>query len=331
MQTMIAIQVDDILFSGPDGKRMQLAVATRFKCTTSDGLEQFMGATFDFSDDGSSVHIHQTKQITRIVDRFRKLVNEKWRPKTPMNHAADRLHAGMSPAEPNNQLTCLYAELGCSMGYMCSSTSPQMCFGFKEVSRFMANPGEKHFDALMQLFHYAIEHGHTGLIYKAWVSKYKLTVMHDADFNGELDKRLSTSGVLIFLNDNLWDWACTSQKATARSTVESEYLCMAFAAFMVLKAYNLLVHIVGEDEIETPITFFCDNQGAICEATLEHGCHTRHTAHIDWNYHFFRQYIASGFFHAQYVPTHLNLSDFMTKALAPDLFERLTMAAMHNV
>ena len=101
----------------------------------------------------------------------------------------------------------------------------------------MANPGEKHFDALMQLFHYAIEHGHTGPIYKAWVGKYKLTVMHDADFNGELDKRLSTSDVLIFLNDNLWDWACTSQKATARSTVESEYLCMAFAAFMVLKAY----------------------------------------------------------------------------------------------
>ena len=129
---------------------------------------------------------------THIVNRFRKLVNEKWQPKTPMNHAADRLHAGMSLAELNNQLTCLYAELGCSMGYMCSSTSPQMCFGFKEVSRFMANPGEKHFEALMQLFHYAIEHGHTGLIYKAWVGKYKLTVMHDADFNG--DRSSSTSG-----------------------------------------------------------------------------------------------------------------------------------------
>ena len=65
----------------------------------------------------------------------------------------------------------------------------------------MANPGEKHFEALMQLFHYAIEHGHTGLIYKTWVGKYKVTVMHDDNIDHAANVE-ACSGITLFPSYN---------------------------------------------------------------------------------------------------------------------------------
>ena len=103
---------------------------------------------------------------------------------------------------------------------------------------------------------------------------------------------------------------------------------MFVAVLEVLKVYNFLVHIVGEDRIELPIEVFSDNKGAISEATMEHGCHTKHTGHIANAYHFFRQHVQSGFIRVQYVESANNIADLLTKALAATTFERFANCAM---
>ena len=110
--------------------------------------------------------------------------------------------------------------------------------------------------------------------------------------------------------------------------MEAEYIALALAATEALKLYNLLVHIVGRDNVVEPIEFHCDSQGAIADATHKHGVHTKHTAHIANNYHFFRQYVEEGFFMLHYVKSNFNVADYLTKPLHGELFARLTKSAM---
>ena len=70
-------------------------------------------------------------------------------------------------------------------------------------------------------------------------------------------------------------------------TVEAEYIALANATYRALKVYNLLLHIVGYDNIKIPIEFYSDSQGAIAEAQKDHSVHMKHTVHIDMAYHFF--------------------------------------------
>ena len=96
----------------------------------------------------------------------------------------------------------------------------------------------------------------------------------------------------------------------------------------VLKVYNFLVHIVGEDRIELPIEVSLDNKGAISEATMEHRCHTKHTGHIANAYHSFRQHVHSGFIRTRYVESANNIADLLTKALAATTLEKFANCAM---
>ena len=212
-------------------------------------------------------------------------------------------------------------------------SNPSLSFWYKECSRFLSGFGQPMWDQVMRGLHHILRDPCKGLVYKRRGKvhgqyRFIISVYVDADYNKEQPGCKSTTGIVIFINGNIIKWKCSSQASTSRSTVEAEYLAMSAAVFEVLKVYNFLVHIVGEDRIELPIEVFSDNKGAISEATMEHGCHTKHTGHIANAYHFFRQHVQSGFIRIQYVESANNIADLITKALAAMTFEKFAKCAM---
>lgn len=60
--------------------------------------------------------------------------------------------------------------------------------------------------------------------------------------------------------------------------------------------------------------------------------HSR-TKHVDVKFHFLREQVVLCLINIQYLPTHQQIADIMTKALTPDQFQRLrdllTLTTMH--
>ena len=70
-----------------------------------------------------------------------------------------------------------------------------------------------------------------GIIFpKTGESRLQLTVFSDADMAGDIDRRRSTSGVLVFLGSALISWLSLKQKVLALSTCEAEYIVVAIVA-----------------------------------------------------------------------------------------------------
>ena len=86
----------------------------------------------------------------------------------------------------------------------------------------------------------------------------------------------------------------------------------------------MLTHMVStylSFGIITPISIFCDNQGAIFLANNYEG---KHTKYLDIRYHFIREQVRNGFLRILFVPTMENHSDPFTKNVSKILFEKFT-------
>ena len=65
-------------------------------------------------------------------------------------------------------------------------------------------------------------------------SRLQLTVFSDVEMAGDIDRRWSTSGVLVFLGLASISWLSLKQKVVALSTCEAEYVAVATAACQVV-------------------------------------------------------------------------------------------------
>ncbi|XP_066373340.1 uncharacterized mitochondrial protein AtMg00810-like [Miscanthus floridulus] len=79
-------------------------------------------------------------------------------------------------------------------------TRPDITFVVGYVSRFMEDPLEDHWAMVKRLLRYVKETVDQGNVFpKTSGSGLQLTVFSDADMTGDIDRRQSTSGVLVFL------------------------------------------------------------------------------------------------------------------------------------
>ena len=70
--------------------------------------------------------------------------------------------------------------------------------------------------------------------------------------------------------------------------------------------------------IDLPIVLYCDNTGAIF---LSKNPQSRRIKHLDYRYHFVRDYVDDGTILPAYVPTEENLADPMTKNTSRSVYD----------
>ena len=77
-------------------------------------------------------------------------------------------------------------------------------------------------------------------------------------------------------------------------------------------------------ELVTPIKIYLDNTGAIALSSAAK-FHDR-SKHIDLRYHFIRHHIHRKIFALQWIPSHKNTADILTKALPRPFFSKFLLA-----
>ncbi|XP_019189092.1 PREDICTED: uncharacterized protein LOC109183453 [Ipomoea nil] len=141
----------------------------------------------------------------------------------------------------------------------------------------------------------------------------------DSDWAGCPLDRKSTSGYAVFLGTNLVSWLSRKQRTVTHSSTEAEYKALADVSAEVTWIVSLLRELglhTGEST-----TLWCDNLGAtyLCANPMFHA----RTKHVEIDFHFVRDKVASGDLLVNFVSTKDQIADIFTKPLAGPRFAAL--------
>ena len=171
--------------------------------------------------------------------------------------------------------------------YAMVCTRPDISNAIGVVSKYMANLGKEHWNAMKYV-----------LRYLRGISDYYITFNSNSDslcdfvdsyFAGDLDKRRSTSCYVFTLAIGSLSFMSKIQDIFPLSTTEVEYSAPSHACKEEIFPRGLLREI---GRLHNSVPIFCDNQSAIHLAT--NPIYHSKTKHIDVKYHFVRQAICEG-------------------------------------
>ena len=114
-----------------------------------------------------------------------------------------------------------------------------------------------------------------------------LKVFTDADWEGNIDDKKSTSGGAFFLGKRLVSWTSKKQNCTSQSTAEAEYVAAIVNCSNIVWFKQLLEGM--KVEIKEPIVMFCDKKSTI-NISKNPVMHSK-TKHIFIKYHFVRELV----------------------------------------
>jgi hypothetical protein len=184
------------------------------------------------------------------------------------------------------------------------------------VSKYMANLGKQHWNAIKWIFRYLKGTTDYGITFVKQKS-YLLAVGYvDANYVGDLDDRRSTTGYMFTLAGGSICWKSMIQSTIAMSTTEVEYMAAAEAA----KEALWLTRLVKELGIQqVGFLLYCDSQSAIYLAKNQ-VYHAR-TKHIDVRFHKIKELVATSELLLEKIHTCENAVDMLMKPITADKFK----------
>ncbi|GKV22644.1 hypothetical protein SLEP1_g32496 [Rubroshorea leprosula] len=253
--------------------------------------------------------LSQKKYIEKVLEQFG--LHEAKAVTTPLG-AHFKLSSNLSPEmeeEKKFMARVPYASAVGSLMYAMVCTRPDISHAVSVVSRYMANPGKGHWEAVKWILWYLQGTTDVGLVYDRSANPSGNVVgFVDSDFAGDLDKRRSTTGYVFTLSGCAISWKATLQSTVALSTTEAEYMAITEAVKEALWLKGLVSDLRVE---QNEMMVFCDSQSAI-HLTKNTMYHER-TKHIQVRYHFVREVISNGDVLVEKISTDQNPANMMTK------------------
>lgn len=121
------------------------------------------------------------------------------------------------------EATCYRCTLG-ELQYL-SFTRPGISYAVNKLSQFMHAPTDEHWKAVKRVLWYLKQTASSGIrILRS--SDSNLYMYADADWAGDPNDRISSSGYILFFGPN---WSSKNQHVVARSSTEAEYKSVANA------------------------------------------------------------------------------------------------------
>ncbi|GJU82987.1 retrovirus-related pol polyprotein from transposon TNT 1-94 [Tanacetum coccineum] len=309
---ILLLYVDDMLIVGKNiGRIAQLKrdLSKSFSMKDLGPAKQIIGIRI-FRDRGAKkLHISQEQYIEKVLCRFNM----------------DKAKVVSSPLTTNFKLTdkdcpsskkniekmdrVPYASAVGILMYAMVCTKPDLAHAVGVVSRFLSNPGKKHWEAVKWIFRYLRGTSKLGITFGN--GKPMLVGFTDSDMAGNKDNMKSTSGYLMTFAGGAVSWQSRLQKCVALSTTEAEYMAATEACKELLWLKRFLQELGFKQQ---RYAVLCDNQSAIHLA--KNSMFHKRTKHIDIRYHWIRDAIEDGMFELNKVHTDDNASDMLTKAVA---------------
>lgn len=282
-----------------------------FKITFSKA-EFFVGLQIERSRDKGILKTHQNTYANEILKRF--------------NH--ENCNPIFTPAEPGIKLSSIsqntkensnfpYRQAIGSLMYLMVGSRPDIAYIVGVLSRFMENPQNEHWNAVKRVLKYLRGTTDYGITFNYDSRDTTLIAYSDADFAGDIDKRISTTGWICFVNSGPVTWSSKRQTVTATSTTEAEFIALCSVTKEVVWLRRLLKDL---DSIQKePTVVDCDNQRAITIVKTPESI--RSTIHIEIQFFFTCEKQKNKEINVQYISTNDQLADTLTKPLSREKFQ----------
>ncbi|GJZ29607.1 hypothetical protein Tco_0574254 [Tanacetum coccineum] len=204
-----------------------------------------------------------------------------------------------------------YANAVGSLMYLMVCTRPDIAYAVSVVSRYLANPGKNHWEAVKWILKYLRGTANVGLVYGTDRGNHvDVTGFVDSDYAKDPDKGRSITGYAFLVQGCVVSWKATLQHVVALSTTEAEYMALTEAVKEAIWLRGLLEELGVK--LNT-VAVNCDNQGAI-HLSRNHVFHER-TKHINVRYHFIREVLEAKTVKVLKVGTEHNAADALTKVV----------------
>jgi len=316
---ILSLYVDDILLASNNKEYVQI-------------IKEWLSSNFDMKDMGEAAYIlgvkierdRSKKMLALSQEHYIKKVLEKFHMQdckpidTPIAKG-EGLSLRMCPKTPDEKAQMEkvpYSSAVGSLMYAMMCTRPDISFAVGMVSRYQANPGQSHWKAVKRILRYLKGTADYSLCFQG--ENLQLMGYADADWEGDLDERKSTSGYVFLLSNGAISWSSKKQSCISLSTMEAEFVAFSAAVQEAVWLKRFLNHLgFGENETNS-VLVYSDSQAAIAY-TKDPKYHSK-TKHIDTKYNFVRDMVARKQVCMQYISTHKMVADPFTKAIPRDVF-----------
>jgi hypothetical protein len=318
--TLLSLYVDDILIAS-NNKEMLLEV------------KMWLSSTFDMKDMGNASYVlgveilrdrnkgilglSQKAYLKSILKRFSML---DCRPAYVPLVAGIKLSEELCPKTPEERKkmdNVPYASALGSLMYAMLFTRPDLCHAVGILSRYQKNPGVEHWKQIKHALRYVKATMDYSLCFNG--QNLQLQGYTDADWQGDLDHRKSTSGYLFTLAGGAISWCSKKQDSVALSSMEAEYIAASEAVKEAVWLKEFLSSLKIVDSVNKPVTVYCDNQAAL-KVSRDPRFHSK-SKHIEGRYHYIRDVINRlKLVCLEFLPSVDMVADPLTKSLSQVVF-----------
>jgi len=325
-KVIIAIYVDDLLLVGPDMKAIQHLkeqLSERFDMTDLGPCNYYLGIRIIRDRPNRTIHLCQSGYIKQVLKEFKF-----W---DGIKGVATPMETGLHLRKPADSYQCSHVDrtryqraIG-SLMYAMLGTRPDIAFAVSMVSRYASNPDKFHWAAVIRIFKYLRGTVNFQLTYSGRLRN--LIGYTDADFANDPDTRRSTSGYIFNVGSGALSWSSKRQHTVVLSTCEAEITATTEGTKEAVWLQRLLAQLdLKNPEASTStVVLYCDNQGAIALANNAAAFHGR-TKQLDTKQFWVKEKVADKSVQLEYVSTHDQVADGLTKPLPRDKFQQFRRA-----
>ncbi|XP_016177623.1 uncharacterized protein LOC107619899 [Arachis ipaensis] len=310
--TVILVYVDDLVLAGDDLfkiERVKQTLHDRFRIKDIGDLKFFLGLEVARSSKGIALY-----QRKNVLDLLRDTGFKHCKPaSTPMDYGA-KLSKDDGDSLPDSSD---YRKIIGKLLYL-SNTGPDISFAIGKLSQFLDCPTPNHLQAAHRILRYIKNSPAAGLFFSA-NSDLSLTGFFYFDWAGCPNSRRSVLAYCFYVGSSLVTWKIKKQVTVAVSSSEVEYQALALAT----REAQWLSYVLKDlgAFLSKPVNLYCDSKSAIYLAT--NSVFHERTKHIEADCHIVRDKLQEGLIHLLPISTHEQVTDIMTKPLAPGPFNTL--------
>jgi hypothetical protein len=317
---LVVVYVDDILIGGDAKTVAHLSdqLTSTYKMT-SGPVEHFLGMKVRRTPQGT-IEISQGAYTRRLLERF-AMVDCAAAPTPAMEERLSTKDQPSSTEEREAMRGVPYRECVGALQYLAVLTRPDIVFAVNQASRFLSNPGPKHWTAVKRILRYLRGTPDDGLRYvRSEDAGTLVDGFSDSDWAGDRDDRRSCSGHIFRVFGGIVAFRSKKQPTTALSSCEAELIALTMAMKEALWLRGLLVEL-GIHQPTEPVLIHEDNQGA--KALANDAKFSDRTKHVDIKFFRVREEVKRNHIKVAYCHTSKMIADIFTKPLGKNVFQTI--------
>ena len=329
----ILIYVDDMLIAASNRvimAKVKAKIHSKFPITDNGPLTFWLNMHFIRDRQKRTIAIHQEPKIAKLIGDERYTPMDRMKVTKPCKIPASpdkMLTKDMCPTDPEETARMALVPYKSVVGqllYISITARPDISTAVSACGRYSHNPGQQHWDAVLQIVAYLNGTRKLRLILggckKMELSaNLKLSAASDSDWAGDKDRRCSRTGYVIYMGTAAVVWCSKLQKSVALSSTEAEYIALTATARDLIWCRTLLEEMGFAMKEASVIHEDNDSASKIAQSYKKHPG----VKHIEIRQHFIRDRVMEvKDISIERLSTYNMVADLLTKQLAFPAFAR---------